>query len=132
MTRSTHSYRRRIAFAEADPAGVVHFTSLLQIVEEAEHDWMRANGVEIITPRTGWPRVNLKADFRSPAMFGDDVLVELSITETGRTSVTWAFTILMPDDRRIVAEGSMATCFVTRGEADGKWTPTELPTGFRA
>lgn len=131
MTRSSlHTYRRRIAFAETDAAGAAHFTALLRIAEEAEHDFLEKAGLPVMGAETGWPRVAARADFKAPLRFGDLVEARLDIRAAGATSVTWAFELRRLPDETLAAEGEITACHVRRG-TDG-WKPCPLPETLAA
>ena len=111
-------YARRVAFAETDMAGIVHFTSVLRWVEEAEAAWRRSKG-EYLCRRdpdgtlTGWPKVGVTADYFSPARFEDEVVVALSVDADGRTSRRWKFDIRNKADGNPVARGTLTVVHVS-------------------
>src|SRR4051794_1938674 len=53
-------YSRRVAFAETDLAGIVHFSTFFRYMEEAEHALWRAAGLPVFQTmnNAGWPRVS--------------------------------------------------------------------------
>ena len=46
---------RQVAFHDTDASGVAHFTRLLCLVEEVEHEYLRSQGLEVLSPDCGWP-----------------------------------------------------------------------------
>ena len=56
---------RQVAFHDTDASGVAHFSRLLCLVEEVEHEYLRSRGVEVLSPDCGWPRVHVEADYSS-------------------------------------------------------------------
>ncbi len=42
---------RQVAFHDTDASGVAHFTRLLCLVEEVEHEYLRSQGLEVLFPR---------------------------------------------------------------------------------
>lgn len=54
---------RQVAFHDTDASGVAHFSRLLCLVEEVEHEYLRSRGVEVLSPDCGWPRVHVEADY---------------------------------------------------------------------
>ncbi len=109
---SVFVHTRRIAFHETDAAGVMHFSRVLCLVEEAEHDAMHSMGIPILNEANGWPRVRIEADYRSPLKQGDMAEVKVSIQRVGASSVTWGFTIHCKG--REIANGSMVTVLVDK------------------
>lgn len=136
MTSSAaHHYRRRIHFSETDAAGVAHFSRLTALIEEAEHDWFRAVGLEPFAPEYGWPRVDLHIRYHAPCTFGDTVEVALGPATLGRTTLTYHFEAWRgeppenpgsePKPERLFS-GEMTICHVHRSP-DGGFTPVPIP-----
>ena len=121
-------YQRRVAFADTDAAGRVHFSRLLCYVEEAEHTLLAELGIPLMGLKNeggGWPRVHVDCDYFAPLGPGESVEVILIADRVGVSSVSWQFNILR--DGQDVAKGSVKTVHVS---AEGK--PTELPNDWRA
>ena len=120
-------YQRRVAFADTDASGRVHFSRLLCYVEEAEHTLL----TELLIPvrgsgneAGGWPRVHVDCDYFKPLGPGDEVEVVLIPDKVGTSSVHWSFNVLR--DGLDVAKGSVKTVRV-----DVKGKPVELPNDWR-
>ena len=105
------SFRRRVAFSETDASGRAHFTALLKWVEEAEHEVLRSQGVAIFSEQEGWPRARVECDYRLPFFVEEEAIVELTLMEAGRSSLTWSFRMLK-DQGALAAEGQMVTVLV--------------------
>ena len=101
---------RKVAFADTDASGRVHFTSILRYVEETEHAFFSSLDVEVISERHGWPRVHVDCDYRAPLFFGDEVTVQLVVQVVGKTSVKYTFTVRKGEI--LCAEGSMVIVLV--------------------
>lgn len=99
------SYERRVAFADTDMSGRVHFSMILRYVEEAEHAWFAACGQRIIGENHGWPRAHVDCDYRAALTYGDHVKIMLEITRVGKRSLGYAFRAYK--DQQLCAEGSM-------------------------
>jgi acyl-CoA thioester hydrolase len=124
-----HCYSRRVEFAETDAAGVVHFTKLLGYVEEAEHDWMRGLGVIRLGEGFGWPRVGVEVRYLAPARFEDLLVVELTNLERQTRGLSYQFVIRR--EETLICRGQLKIVRV-RLEADGSFTPQELPEAIGA
>ena len=111
-------YRRLVQFADTDLAGIVHFSSLFRIMEEAEHAFLRSLGLTVYEPHGNgvtWPRVSVKADFHSPARFEDELEVAVVVSSTTAKAVTYSSEI--STGGRKVATGSItAVCCRYEGE----------------
>ncbi len=109
---ATYAAMRRIAFHETDAAGVAHFSRLLCLVEEVEHDYLRRCGVPVLTPDCGWPRVHLEVDYAAPVRAGDELRLELTLLNVGERSVKWGFAA--DCDGKSVMKGSYVVVRVGR------------------
>lgn len=107
-------FKRSVAFADTDAAGVAHFTSLLRYVEEAEHQALKSAGIPIFSPDCGWPRVHLDIDFLHSFTFGDTLEIDIWVEKTGRSSLVWNFQIKKENSENIGAFGQIHTVHVGR------------------
>ncbi len=107
------SYRttRRVEFRHTDAAGIIHFSSFLEYMEEVEHEFLRHRGLSVMmrddVGPISWPRVSVHCDFRSVVRFEDLLEVEISLARRGEKSVTYAF--IFRHEGRLVAEGQMTS-----------------------
>jgi YbgC/YbaW family acyl-CoA thioester hydrolase len=112
-------YRRRVAFAETDMAGIVHFSVFFRYMEEAEHALWRAAEMTIgrVGEETGWPRVAATFDFKAPLRFEDEFDVCVRIDAVSRRTLRYAFTVTRDDT--LIGTGTITTACVSRrpGEA---------------
>jgi 4-hydroxybenzoyl-CoA thioesterase len=81
-----------ILFSHCDPAGIVYFPRLFDLLHRAMEDWFTFGLEErfadfIMTKRLGVPAVGTRVDFVGPARFGDLLRVELRVLKLGRSSV---------------------------------------------
>lgn len=100
-----YSWIRRVAFADTDASGRVHFTAILRYVEETEHAFFASRGMEVMAADHGWPRVHVDCDYRAPLVFGDEADVRLVVQVVGKTSVKYTFAVKRGN--QLCAEGSM-------------------------
>ncbi|MDX2000390.1 MAG: thioesterase family protein [Thermoanaerobaculia bacterium] len=103
--------RRRVEFADTDMAGIVHFSRFFVFMETAEHALRRHLGFEVheVTDGVpiGWPRVGASCDYKSPARFGDELDLEVSVLALGTSSVT--FGVRFQRGETLLAEGRMTS-----------------------
>ncbi|QQL44292.1 acyl-CoA thioesterase [Sulfuriroseicoccus oceanibius] len=111
-------YPVRVEFADTDAAGVAHFSRLLTFIEAAEHAYLKSLGIGVFTDeagvRSGWPRVDVNFQFRSPMRFGDEGEVAIWLEELGRKSVRYRAE-LMSAAGRVVCAGTMTNAYVEIG-----------------
>ena len=107
-------YRRRVAFAETDMAGIVHFSAYFRYMEEAEHALWRAAGMRIATigETTGWPRVAASFDYKAPLRFEDEFVVVVRIGAISRRTLQYAFTLTR--DGRAIGTGTLTIACVSK------------------
>ncbi len=109
---ATYVAKRRIAFHETDAAGVAHFSRLLCLVEEAEHEYLLQRGISVFAADGGWPRAHLEVDYSAPVHAGDELSIELSLLAVGEKSVKWGFSA--NSGGRVVMKGSYVVVRVGR------------------
>ncbi len=128
-----HRYCRPVRFSETDAAGVVHFSRLLAIVEEAEHDWFSQLGLPVFGGGTAWPRVKLEVDFRAPCRFGETLCIDLTIEEIKNSSLAIRYAATSSrsgEESRPVFSGRMVICHASTG-SDGTFHPFPFPESMR-
>ena len=130
----THVFvdKHRVEFFETDLAGIVHFANFYRFMEQAEHSFFRSLDLQIhgTTPDGvvfGWPRVSANCSFKSPAYYGDEIEVRLTISRLTRRSLT--ITYEFQRDGVLLALGEMksAYCIFPPGS---KLESAEMPDNF--
>ena len=126
-------HRRLVEFCETDAAGIVHFSALMQYMEQAEHALLRSVGTTVFSSHPDtvtWPRVHVRTDFLSSASFEDSLLIYVSIKKFGETSIIYSFEVVGP--RGIVAEGiSVSVCCVRSEDAPRGLRKISIPGELR-
>lgn len=120
MEAPLHRHACEVAFADTDASGWMHFPNIFRYFEEAEHAFLRQNGLLVFTrDQGGWPRVKVSCDYKRPLLTGDRIEVLLGISRIGNSSVTWDFEVLTSSGET-AAFGSVTTVRVNR---EGKPQP---------
>ena len=103
--------RRRIEFVDTDQGGIVHFSRYFVFMETAEHQFLESLGTSVdrvIDGRhVGWPRVEAKCSYESPARFGDTLDIVVRVVRRGRTSMRYVFEFQA--NGRAIARGEMTS-----------------------
>jgi 4-hydroxybenzoyl-CoA thioesterase len=92
MTYRTNITTRRIEWGECDPAGIVFYPNFFAMFDNATTLLFSAalgmTKYQFLNKYdcAGYPMVDTRARFLSPARFGDDVTIETAITEIKRSS----------------------------------------------
>ncbi len=119
---------RRVAFAETDLAGVLHFANYFRYMEEIEHAFWRSLGISVIVRDSegciSWPRVAVHCDYRAPAHFEDELELVLELAKIGERSLEFKVEFWRGSER--LAQGRYTTvCCEMRGGAFKTITITE-------
>ena len=103
--------RRRIEFVDTDQGGIVHFSRYLVFMETAEHQFLESLGTSVDRVidghHVGWPRVEARCSYESPARFGDTLDIVVRVVRRGRTSMTYGFEFRV--EERVIARGEMTS-----------------------
>ena len=127
MAQFTH--QRRVAFAETDMAGIMHFANYYRFMEEAEHAFFRSYELTIMQHLEDgnvvvWPRVSATCSFEAPAYYDDLLDIELTVERIGVKSLT--FYIEFKRNGQRTAHGRMKTaCCLCR--PGGQLESMEIP-----
>ena len=125
MENPLHRHTSQIAFADTDASGWMHFPNIFRYVEAAEHECLRQREVLVFDrDQGGWPRVSVNSDFKKPLLTGDAIEIQLAISVSGNSSLTWQFEVLR-EDGELAAHGSMTTVRVDHTGNPQAITPAE-------
>lgn len=124
--------KRRIAFAETDMAGVLHFSNYFRLMEEVEHEFWRSLGLTVFDresePNMSWPRVAVTCEYHAPLRFEDEVELHLVVTKVGSKAMD--FTVEFLHGGKRCAMGKItAVCCITG--AHGAFSATAIPEDVR-
>lgn len=83
---------RLVRFAHCDPAGIAYYPRLFELCDSVIEDWtnevLGTSRRELhLNHKLGLPTVTLEADFRNPALLGDELELELRIERVGNSSI---------------------------------------------
>jgi 4-hydroxybenzoyl-CoA thioesterase len=99
----------KIRFGDIDRAGIVYYPRFMHYFHVAlEEFFAGALGIEyhdvVETHRIGLPTVHLETNFSRPFSYGDNIEVEVSVLEVGRSSITFGYRVFKQgeNDPRIV------------------------------
>ena len=119
-----HRERMRVAWADTDASGRIHFTAAFRWAEVAEHALLHRLGLVPPGNADGFPRRHVEATYHQPLRFADEFDLVLTAERVGRTSVTYVWQAVR--DGQVCVEGRTVTVHV-----DGDGTPTLLPQALR-
>ena len=120
---------RRVEFSETDMAGIIHYSSYFQYMEETEHEFLRSLGLSVVLEEDGvsygFPRLATRGEYSRPLRFEEVVNIHLRIRRIGRGSITYQY--LFSLESREVARGEVTVACVTRDE-EGNMKSSRLPS----
>src|SRR5215471_17986621 len=118
--------RRRVASAETDAAGIVHFSNYFRYFEDAEHALWREVGLSIHPERSeiGWPRVSASCEFHRALRFEQEFEIRVAIAEMTSRTIRYEGTIMRNGDR--VASATWKIACVDK-LPDGGMKSTNIP-----
>ncbi|MGH8646687.1 MAG: acyl-CoA thioesterase [Gammaproteobacteria bacterium] len=99
----------RIYYEDTDCGGVVYYANYLKYFERARTHYLEERGLSVVgllKEGTQFLVVHTEVDYRSPARYGDTLTIETTVTDVGRSSITFAHVIRERTSQRVVVEGS--------------------------
>lgn len=122
----------RVEFFETDLAGIVHFANFYRYMEQAEHAFFRSLGLTIhgtLADGTvfGWPRVSATCSFKSPAYYGDELTIGITVQRLTQRSLTTSYNIQRDGVLLAVGEMKTAYCVIPVG---AKLESAEIPSEY--
>ncbi len=132
-----HKTRQRVAFADTDMAGIVHFAKFFHYMEEAEHEFLRSLGLSVHQKVgedvIGWPRVKADCEYLSPLRFEDEFEVHLQVREKKEKSLTFDFKIRkVSPEKGLVARGRFSVACVRLDSVTNQLEAIPIPPEMSA
>lgn len=110
-----NAYIRKINYYETDKMGITHHSNYVRFMEEARIYFLEQIGCRyekwekdgIISPVIG-----IECDYKHPTTFGDEIRIEVAITEYKRIKLSVSYTMINLKNGKIVCKGKSHHCFV--------------------
>lgn len=99
----------KIYYEDTDCGGVVYYGNYLKYFERARTEYLEERGLSVaglMTEGTVFVVVHAELDYRSPARYGDWLVVETVVSGMTAASFTFSHVIKERESRRVVVEGS--------------------------
>jgi len=99
----------RIYYEDTDCGGVVYYANYLKYFERARTHYLEEHGLSVtglLKEGTQFLVVHAELDYRTPARYGETLTIDTTVTQIGRSSVTFAHVIRERTSQRVVVEGS--------------------------
>jgi acyl-CoA thioester hydrolase len=99
----------QIYYEDTDCGGVVYYGNYLKYFERARTQYLEDRGLSVaglMKEGTVFVVVHAEVDYRSPARYGDRLIVETVVSDTTAASFTFSHVIRERESQRVVVEGS--------------------------
>jgi acyl-CoA thioester hydrolase len=99
----------KIYYEDTDCGGVVYYANYLKYFERARTQYLEERGLSVarlMEEGTVFVVVHAELNYRSPARYGDRLVIETSVSDKTAASFTFSHVIRERESRRIVVEGS--------------------------
>jgi len=110
----------RIYYEDTDCGGVVYYANYLKYFERARTHYLETHGLSVATlleEGTEFRVARAELAYRSPATYGETLVVETTVAADRRISLTFSHVIRERTSQRIVVEGSATLVAVdTKGK----------------
>lgn len=105
------STRITVRFGETDPAGLVYYPNIFHYFHIALEEFFAARcGIAyqrlMADERIGFPTINAQAEFFAPFVYGDEVDLEIFVSETRRSSATFRYSARRASDQVLCARST--------------------------
>jgi len=99
----------QIYYEDTDCGGVVYYANYLKYFERARTQYLEERGLSVaglMKKGTVFVVVHAEVDYRSPACYGDRLVIETVVSDMTAASFTFSHVIRERESRRVVVEGS--------------------------
>jgi acyl-CoA thioester hydrolase len=110
----------RVYYEDTDCGGVVYYANYLKYFERARTHYLETRGLSVATlleEGTEFRVARAELAYRSPATYGETLVVETTVAADRRIAITFSHVIRERTSQRIVVEGSATLVAV---DAKGK------------
>jgi len=124
----------RIYYEDTDCGGVVYYANYLKYFERARTQYLEERGLSVaglMKEGTVFVVVHAEVDYRSPARYGDGLIVETVVSDVTAASFTFLHVIRERESQRVVVEGS-ARLAITDGNGKVQRLDNVLVTVLRS
>lgn len=121
----------RVRFGDEDHARIVYYPRFFHFFHCAFEDFFDRQGLpyrECLDAGVGWPAVHAEADYQRPVRFGDDLVIEVTLTKIGRSSATFRYVGTKAGDDGPAVIGTVVVACIDMSAMRAQ----EIPAKYRA
>lgn len=123
----TIEFKRRVRWADADPAFRINFPRYFDYFEEGEAELLRSRGYSHLYHQRdyGFPRIHAECTFKRTLELDAEFTIRVSVGKLGRSSIRYDYQFF-DENNELAAEGTMTVVATKDGQ------PAEMPEALRA
>lgn len=123
----TIELKRRVRWADADPAFRINFPRYFDYFEEGEAELLRSRGYSHLYHQTdyGFPRIHAECTFKRTLALDAEFTLRVTVGKLGRSSIRYDYQFF-DENNELAAEGTMTVVAIQNGQ------PAEMPESLRA
>ncbi|MFA5859101.1 MAG: YbgC/FadM family acyl-CoA thioesterase [Elusimicrobiota bacterium] len=113
---SSSMYELRVYYEDTDCGQVVYYSNYLRFFERSRTEFMRERGVDIkdmMARDVHFVVTRIEVDFKAPAMYGDVLQIETSITEGTKVRFEFSYIIREKISQRVLVTGKTVIACIT-------------------
>lgn len=110
-----YTFRRKVAYHETDKMGITHHSNYVKYLEEARCAYLDAIGCPFQTLEARGvvsPVVSINLEYHHPSTFGDELLIDVTVTKYTGVRMEVAYNITQAADGALVATATSGHCFL--------------------
>ena len=99
----------QIYYEDTDCGGMVYYANYLKYFERARTHYLEERGLSVaglLKEGTVFVVVHAELDYRSPARFGDRLIIDTVVSDMTAASFTFSHVIRERESQRVIVEGS--------------------------
>ena len=128
-------FEKKVRFGEIDEAGIVYYPRFFDYyhlaMEEFFEHAVNVPYAEVIKQwKVGFPTVRVEADFFRPARFGEVIVIAMTFTRLGRSSVRMRYRARSKQDGSAIADAQLTTACVDMTTFRARMIPDNLRAIF--
>ena len=124
----------KIYYEDTDCGGVVYYANYLKYFERARTQYLEERGLSVaglMKDGTVFVVVHAEVDYRSPARYGDMLVIETVVSDVTAASFTFSHVIRERESQRVVVEGA-ARLATTDGNGKVKRLDKEMVAALQS
>lgn len=124
----------RIYYEDTDCGGVVYYANYLKYFERARTQYLEERGLSVaglMKDGTVFVVVHAEVDYRSPARYGETLVIETVVSDVTAASFTCSHVIRERESQRVVVEGA-ARLATTDGNGKVKRLDKEMVAALQS